>query len=108
MNEPALGVESLRTQLRYIYNSYRTALLNRKYYRSRLVLFQRYNSVMEVAIAVGAAGSGGVAGLAVLGNNYRTICLAMDIKNGHRSRCCETHITDRRKNRKLYQIIFRI
>jgi hypothetical protein len=67
MNEPALGVESVLTQLRYIYNSYRTALLNRKYYGSRLVLSQRYNSVMEIAIAVGAAGSGGVAGLAVWG-----------------------------------------
>ncbi len=67
MNEPALGVESIRTQLRYIYNSYRTALLNRKYYGSRLVLFQRYNSIMEIAIAVGAAGSGGVAGLAIWG-----------------------------------------
>jgi hypothetical protein len=65
MNEGEL--DSTRTQLRYIYNSYRTALLNRKYYGSRLASYQKYNSAMEIAIAVGATGSGGVAGLAVWG-----------------------------------------
>ncbi len=67
MNEAALGVESIKTQLNYIYNSYRTASLNKKYYGARLVSYQRYNSAMELAIAIGATGSGGVAGLAIWG-----------------------------------------
>lgn len=61
------GFTSTAAQLRYIYNSYRTALLNRKYYGRRLLIHQRYNFLMEVAIAVGATGSAGVASLAIWG-----------------------------------------
>lgn len=48
-----------------IYNTYRTALLNRKYYSIKLQRYQRYNSLMEVAIAIGATGNGIVASLAI-------------------------------------------
>jgi hypothetical protein len=58
---------SLTDRLRYIYDSYRTALLNRKYYGHRLFIHQRYNMFMEIAIAVGATGSAGVASLAIWG-----------------------------------------
>jgi len=60
-------IDVLRTQLRFIYNSYRTALLNRKYYGEKLARYQTYNSYMEIAIAIGATGSGGVAGFAIWG-----------------------------------------
>lgn len=58
----------LRTELKFIYDTYRTAYLNRKYYGWRLNTYQRYNTIMEIAIAIGATGSGGVAGLAVWGS----------------------------------------
>jgi hypothetical protein len=61
-------IGSFRAQLRYVYNSYRTALLNRKYYGERLTTYQRYNYAMELSIAIGATSSGGVAGLAVWGS----------------------------------------
>ena len=44
---------SKRRRLKYIYNSYRTALLNQKYFWEKLREFQRYNSAMEIAIAIG-------------------------------------------------------
>src|SRR5271165_511917 len=56
------------TLLMYIYDTYRTAALNRSYYASKLAKYQTYNSIMEVSIAVGATGSGGVAGLAIWGS----------------------------------------
>ncbi len=59
---------SERVQLRYIYYNYRTALLNKLYYGHRLISYQRINSAMEIAIAIGATGSGGVAGLAIWGS----------------------------------------
>lgn len=68
MNATSGPNDVLETQLRFIYNGYRTALLNRKYYGFRLSLFQRYNTILEIVIAVGAAGSGGVAGLAIWGS----------------------------------------
>lgn len=68
MTEDAQAVGSTKAQLKYIYNSYRTSLLNRKYYGQRLTIFQRYNTIMEILIAIGAAGSGGVAGLAIWGS----------------------------------------
>jgi hypothetical protein len=55
--------KALRAQLRFIYNSYRTALLSRKYYGRRLNKYQRLNSAMEWVIAVAATGSP-IAGLA--------------------------------------------
>jgi hypothetical protein len=56
------------TQLRFIYNNYRTTLLNRKYYGARLNTYQKFNTIFELLIAIGAAGSGGVAGLAIWGS----------------------------------------
>ena len=67
MNEVPMDLEATKVQLRYIYNSYRTALLNRKYYGHRLTWYQNFNETMEIAIAIGAAGSGGVAGFAIWG-----------------------------------------
>jgi hypothetical protein len=61
------NLDAVRVQLKYIYNAYRTESLNRKYYGVKLAKCQRYNSYMEIAIAVGATGSGGVAGLAIWG-----------------------------------------
>lgn len=60
-------VDALRVQLRQIYNTYRTALLNRKYYGHKLSRYQDYNFYTEIAIAIGATGSGGIAGLAIWG-----------------------------------------
>ena len=62
------AADTTRTQLRYIYDSYRTAFLNRKYYGHRLTAFQGYNTATEILIAIGTAGSGGVAGLAIWGS----------------------------------------
>lgn len=45
----------LSDRLRDLYDKYRTALLNRKYYGARLVLFQRWNLTMEIVIAVGSS-----------------------------------------------------
>lgn len=59
--------ERTRIQLKYIYDAYRNAALNRAYYGERLMRFQKYNSWIEIAIALGATGSGGVAGLAIWG-----------------------------------------
>jgi hypothetical protein len=58
-------VESRRVQLRQIYDTYRTALLNRKYYAYELSKQQNRNTCFEIIVAVGATGSGGIAGLAV-------------------------------------------
>ncbi len=58
---------NIETQLRYIYNSFRTALLNKKYYGEKLSNYQKYNLAMELAIAIGAGSSGGIAGLAIWG-----------------------------------------
>src|SRR5882724_11761764 len=51
--------------LRIIYNEYRTALLNKKYYGYRLQKIRRYNFWLEVLITVGASGSTGIAGLTI-------------------------------------------
>jgi hypothetical protein len=59
------NVDALRAQLRYIYDSYRTAALNRKYYGEKLSRYRNRNFYLEIAIAVGATGSTGVAGLAI-------------------------------------------
>jgi hypothetical protein len=59
--------EILRSSLTHIYDAYRTALLNRKYYGHRLELMRRLSFWSEILIAVGATSSGGVAGLAIWG-----------------------------------------
>jgi hypothetical protein len=68
VNAEPIDPAATTTQLKYIYDSYRTALLNRRYYSAKLARFQKYNSFMEIAIALGATGSGGVAGLAIWGS----------------------------------------
>jgi hypothetical protein len=51
--------------LKNIYNQYRSALLNKKYYGCRLESTRRTNLVVEIMIAVGASGSTGIAGLTI-------------------------------------------
>jgi hypothetical protein len=60
--------ESTRALLDIIYNSYRQQLLNSMYYTARLATYRKYNLWMELAIAVGATGSGGIATLAIWGS----------------------------------------
>lgn len=47
----------LAAELRWLYDSYRTALLNRKYYAHRLLVYQRWNLILELAVAVGTSGA---------------------------------------------------
>jgi len=56
-----------RRQLEYIYDAYRTSALSRTYYGIKLARYRRCNFWIEIAIAIGATGSGGIAGLAVWG-----------------------------------------
>ncbi|MBR0798602.1 hypothetical protein JQ615_24745 [Bradyrhizobium jicamae] len=58
------NLASMRSQLRFIYDSYRTALFNRKYYASRLSQYSNYNFWLEVTVAAGATG-GGIASFAI-------------------------------------------
>jgi hypothetical protein len=51
-------------QLAEIYNRYRSAALNKDYYGCLLAAYQRWNTWLEIAIAIGTAGSG-ISGLAV-------------------------------------------
>ena len=67
-------------QLQYIYDAYRDAALNRLYYGVKLARYRRFNFWIEIAIAIGAAGSsGGIAGLAVWGTlpgNYAWLAIS--------------------------------
>jgi hypothetical protein len=69
-----------RDELQYIYDAYRDAALNRTYYGARLAGYRQLNFWIEIAIAVGAAGSsGGIAGLAVWGTlpgNYAWLAIS--------------------------------
>jgi len=47
----------LRERLLQLYRTYRTALLNRKYYACRLTLYRRWNLGLEIALAVGTSGT---------------------------------------------------
>jgi hypothetical protein len=60
---PASSAEAF-PQLVEIYNRYRSAALNKDYYGCLLAEYQRWNTWLEFAIAIGAAGSG-ISGLAV-------------------------------------------
>ena len=51
------GTDELRPTLIEVYNLYRTALLNRKYYARRLAGWRWWNMVCEVAIALGTSGT---------------------------------------------------
>ncbi|SEF12481.1 hypothetical protein SAMN05444161_8776 [Rhizobiales bacterium GAS191] len=54
-------------RLQYIYDAYRTALLNRKYFAIMLSRYRSLNTGAEILIAIGGAGSAGIAGLAIFG-----------------------------------------
>jgi hypothetical protein len=85
MDDPGI----LRSNLEVIYDLYRKALFNRKYYGDRLSAIQKHNTVIEIVIALGtAAGVGGlvfwegatgqiawgtIAGLAVMLNVIRPV-----------------------------------
>jgi hypothetical protein len=51
-------------RLQYIYDAYRDSALSRGYYGTR---YRQINRWVEISIAVGTAGSGGIAGLAIWG-----------------------------------------
>ncbi len=61
---PQVNLNSMRSQLGFIYDSYRTALLNREYYAIRLKQYQTWNFWLEVIVAAGATG-GGIASFAI-------------------------------------------
>ena len=54
----AQEIETIRIRLTQIYDSYRTALMNQKYYRYKISRTQTVNLTFEILIAVGATGSG--------------------------------------------------
>jgi hypothetical protein len=58
-----------RGYLKNIHDEYRTALLNKKYYGARLQRYRRLNRMLEILIAVGAAGSA-IAGFSVWQQGY--------------------------------------
>jgi hypothetical protein len=45
-------------ELEELYNTYRTAALNKEYYGAKLARYQRLNTIMEITIALGATSSG--------------------------------------------------
>src|SRR6266403_1134236 len=63
-------------QVSIIYDDYKTMLLNKKYYRSRLEVLKRNNLIVEFLIAAGATGSG-VAGFAVWQQQYGAVIWAI-------------------------------
>jgi hypothetical protein len=62
-------VELVSGRVYMIYDTTKTALLNKLYYGHRLNQYRRYNFWMEMLIAVGATGSG-IAGFAVWQTTY--------------------------------------
>lgn len=54
---PGSEVWQLRERLLQLYRTYRTALLNRKYYASRLTSYRRWNLTLEIALAIGTSGT---------------------------------------------------
>ena len=65
----------LRNQLKVIYDDYRTALLNRKYYGERLHKYRTINRTVEFVIAAGATGSS-IAAWAIWGSETGQIAWA--------------------------------
>ncbi len=47
--------DDLEAELRRLYDKYRTALLNRKYYGHKLESFQRTNLIFEMLVAIGTS-----------------------------------------------------
>lgn len=64
MPDEPLTTDQLRRRLIQVYNAYRTALLNRKYYGHQLTKYRKFNIIFEWVIAAGATGSG-VSGFAL-------------------------------------------
>jgi hypothetical protein len=46
-----------KDELKAIYDAYRTAYLNEKYYARRLTTYRRWNDTYEAALAIGASGT---------------------------------------------------
>jgi hypothetical protein len=68
--DPAVNdIDFVMQRVYLIYDTTKTALLNKLYYGRRLEQYRRYNFWMEIIIAVGATGSG-VAGLALWKTEY--------------------------------------
>jgi hypothetical protein len=61
--DPGLGNLELRSNLRRVYDSFRTALFNRKYYACRLQRHRQANMWLECVLAIGTSGT--VAGLSI-------------------------------------------
>lgn len=57
-------IEIMTGRVYLVYDTTKTALLNKLYYGYQLARFRRYNFWMEIVIAIGAASSG-IAGLAL-------------------------------------------
>jgi hypothetical protein len=53
----APDLRELQTAVGYIYDDYRTALLNRKYYAKRLATISKCNAIYEGILSLGASGS---------------------------------------------------
>jgi hypothetical protein len=60
-------VSNPQRRLDFIYRRLVKAALNKKYYGWRLSSFLRYNFWVELLVAIGATGSGSIAGLAIFG-----------------------------------------
>jgi choline-glycine betaine transporter len=60
-----ISAERANTELAELYETYRTAALNKEYYGAMLARFQRINTIIEITIALGATSSG-ISGLAVV------------------------------------------
>jgi len=68
MQQESSNAEIPEGRLDYIYNAYRTALLNRKYSSRMLSRYKRLNKGAEILIAIGSgSGSAGIASLAIFG-----------------------------------------
>src|SRR6266536_3221105 len=61
--------EQVTSELREIYDMYRTATLNKNYYGAMLAKYQKRNLVLEIIIAIGATSSG-VSGLTLWQEPY--------------------------------------
>jgi hypothetical protein len=50
-----MAIEQLRAQLNAIYDTYRTALMNEKYYANRLTHLRKWNLTYEIFLALGTS-----------------------------------------------------
>jgi hypothetical protein len=73
--KPVNQLEPLEGQLNVTYDLYRTALLNRKYYGDRLAAYQRWNTLVELIVALGT--STAIGGLAFLESGVGKSVLAI-------------------------------